>query len=226
MHLCNPGGDATRDGYARALEWVQADNRRVIRAMLDAGEDVPDTMSDWGLRYVPERSRHDRSGRPLMDVFGIYDMVERGTFSCGDAAGWEAAVIEEKYGIPAAAIPAPQGDNDFHAVVVTEDGVYDPTANFLARRKMAVRAPSVRRVAPENCKIGPDGRVACDVAPACFVDERGRWDCPRVPGVHGKREAIGPVQRSPRGQAWARAKHGAVVPVAKRANGAKSGRRR
>jgi len=220
MHLCMPAGDATRDGYARALEWAQADDRRVIRAMLDAGDDVPDTVGGWGLRYVPELPRNDRSGRPLMDIYGIADMVERGTFSCADAAKYEAAVLEEKYGVPALAIPAPQGDNDFHAVYVTAEGVVDPTANYLAGRQANPRRPSQRRIAAEQCRIGDDGRVACDVPPSCFVDERGRWDCPRVPAVHGKLENIGPVQRSPRGQRWARAKFGAVVPIGK------SGRRR
>ncbi len=216
MHLCMPSGDASRDGYARALEWTQADNRRVIRALLADGDHVPDTVRQWDLRYVPERRRQDQGGRPLMDVYGIGDMVVRGSFSCGDAAAYEAAVLEEKYGIPALAIPAPQGDNYFHAVVVTEDGVFDPTADFLSGRERNPRHPSKRRVAAEKCWTGEDGRVACEVPAACFVDERGRWDCPRLPDVHGKREQIGPVQRSPRGQRWARAKHGAVVPVGKR----------
>jgi hypothetical protein len=213
LHLCMPAGDASRDIYQRAMEIAQIDNRRVIRAMLNAGEDVPDTVGELELRYVPEVPHFDATGRPLMDVYCLADMVERGHFSCGDAASFESAILEEKYGVPALPVPAPQSDNDFHAVIVTERGIIDPTANFLASRRYRIPNPRRRRVQPQRCEIGEDGRVVCDVPQTCYVDTRGRWHCPDVPGVSGRREVLESIHRSPKGQAWARTKDGAIVPI-------------
>lgn len=212
LHLCMPEGDGSRESYNDALAMTKRDNQRVIAAMLREGIPVVDTVAELGLEYVPEIRRFDVTGRPLMNIYGIHDMVERGTFSCADAAAYEAAVLEEKYGVLAEAIGAAQGDNDFHAVYVTENGIVDPTANFLAGRPrppIPARNPHLRR---RDCRI-EDGRVVCNEPPACAIDSKGVWNCPSVPGLTGKREKITRVVVSPRGQAWARTKNGAAVPV-------------
>jgi hypothetical protein len=211
-HLCMPEGDGSRESYEDALEFLKRDNRRVIAAMLGAGQDVADTVGQLALVYIPEQPRLDGSGRPLMDLYGLHDMVTRGSFSCGDAVGYEAAVLEEKYGVPTRCVSCPQDDNYFHAVYVTNEGAVDPTANFLTGVTPQVPRTS-NPVTPMACEIGPDGRVVCDQPSSCCVDEHGVWSCPAIPGLTGRREAIGPIQRSPHGQAWTRTRNGAVVPV-------------
>ena len=212
LHLCMPEGDGSRESYAEGLSQIKRDNRRVIAAMLRAGIPVVDTVGELGLQYVPEQRRFGPDGRPLMDIYGIHDMVERGTFSCGDAAAYEAAVLEEKYGVVAETLSVPQGDNDFHAVYVTSNGLVDPTANFLAGRSRPMIPARNPRMRGKDCRI-EDGRVICNEPAACVVDTRGVWSCPIVPGLTGKRESIGKIEVSPRGQAWARNRSGGAVPV-------------
>lgn len=216
LHLCMPEGDGSRATYQDALELVQADNRRVIRAMRERGDEIPDTIGEWGLVYAPEQRRSDARGRPLMDIYGLADCVDRGSFSCGCAAAYESAVLEEIYGVPALPVSVPQADNDFHAVVVSELGVHDPVANFHRGLRYHVPARPRRKVAPERCEIGADGRVHCTVPASCYVDARGKWQCPDVHGLTGRREPIASVHRSPAGQQWVRTKNGAVAPLRKR----------
>lgn len=216
LHLCMPSGDGSRASYQDALELVQADNRRVIRAMLNNGDEIPDTVGEWGLAYAPEQRRANPQGQPLMDVYGLGACVERGYFSCGCAAAIEAAILEEKYGVAALATSVPQADNDFHAVVVSELGVHDPVLNFQRGLRHHVPSRPKRRVKPQSCEIGPDGRVHCEVPATCYVDPRGRWHCPDVPGLSDRRESIASVHRSPGGQQWARMKNGAVAPLRRR----------
>lgn len=216
LHLCMPEGDGSRATYQDALELVHADNRRVIRAMLERGDDVPDTIGEWELSYAPEQRRANPSGHPLMDIYGIGACVARGAFSCGCAAAYESAVLEEKYGVSALPVSVPQADNDFHAVVVSELGVHDPVLNFQRGQQHRIPSRSKRRVPPQSCKIGPDGRVHCDVPATCYVDARGRWHCPDVPGVSNVRESIVSSHRSPGGQTWVRTRNGAVAPMRRR----------
>lgn len=216
FHLCMPAGDGSRDTYQQGLEMTQDDNRRVLRAMMQRGDEIPDTIGEWDLVYQPEQRRTNANGEPLMDLYGIGPCVERGAFSCGDAAAYEAAVLEEKYGVPALPVSVPQADNDFHAVVVSELGVHDPVANFQRGLRHHVPARPKRKVAPQRCEIGEDGRVHCELPPRCYVDARGKWICPDVPGLSGQRESLASVHRSPAGQQWARTRNGAVVPLRRR----------
>ncbi len=211
-HMCMPEGDGSREGYEDALEALKRDNRRVVAAMLADGQHVADTVGELGLVYVPETPSFDASGRPVMNLYGVADMVARGTFSCGDAAAYEAAVLEEKYGVPTRLVSAPQSGNQFHAVVVTQDGVFDPTANFLAGTRWTQPEIGVGEVQRMACAI-ENGRVVCDEPSSCCVDERGVWHCNDVPGLSGRREEIGTVQRAANGQSWARTRSGAIVPV-------------
>jgi len=223
-HMCMPEGDGSREGYEDALEALKRDNRRVVAAMLADGQDVVDTVAELGLVYVPEQPSFDASGRPVMNLYGVADMVARGSFSCGDAAAYEAAVLEEKYGVPTRLVSAPQYDNQFHAVVVTAGGVIDPTANFLAGTRWTQPEIGLAQVERMACAI-ENGRVVCDEPSHCCVDERGVWHCDDVPGLTGRRENLGVVQRSANGQAWARTRSGAIVPVcvtARRKNPARS----
>ena len=213
LHMCMPEGDGSRESYNDGLRMMKRDNQRVIAAMLRAGEHVPDTVGELGLQYAPAQHRKDpATGKPLMEIYGLYDMIQRGVFSCGDAAAYESAVLEEKYGIPTEPASVAQGDNDFHGVFITKDGVIDPTENFLRGRTMNVRRAPLPTPS-SDCWI-EDGRVRCNEPAACAVDERGVWHCPTIPGLTGKREKIGSVQVSPRGQAWARTRNtNAAVPV-------------
>lgn len=210
LHLCMPEGEPMRRQFARLMNEVKADNRRVIAAMLRSGQHVPDTVGELGLRYVPAQHRVADNGEPLMEIMGIRAMIDSGTFSCGDASPFEASVLEEKYGIvPCECLSVAQGDDDMHAVFVTPERVIDPTANFLSGRRDIVRAAAVR--AGQACMI-EDGRVVCDEDPVCCVDEHGNWTCPVVPGLAGRREPIVSMHGTGNNR-WARTASGAVVPV-------------
>ncbi len=210
LYLCMPEGEAMRQAFARYMNEVKDDNRRVIRAMLDAGMPVPDTVGEMGLSYVPAQHRLGADGEPVMEIHGMRSMMTNGTFSCGCAAAYESAVLEEKYGIPTACIAVPQGADDNHGVFVTPERVIDPTANFLTGRRDAVRARPVAN--PKACTIGDDGRVVCDESPECCVDENGVWNCPIVPGLSKKRAKLQSIHGE-HGSRWARTDTGAVVPV-------------
>ena len=212
LHLCMPSGETMRQQFTRLLNEVKDDNRRVVAAMLAAGEHVPDTVGELGLSYLPEQHRTDRNGEPVMAIYGLRAMLDRGTFSCGDAAGFEASVMNEKYRVPARCLAVSQGIEDLHAVYVTPEMTVDPTANFLAGR----RSPRPRVVADPTgvCTI-VDGRVVCDEEPDCCVDENGQWSCPVIPGLSARREKIGRIF-SRDGARWAQTPTGAVVPVCRR----------
>lgn len=132
LHLCAPPGEATRRELARALNLLKEDNRLVIQAMLRAGLEVPDTVSEMGLEYRPPTAAEAKT--PEQAFYCMADMVERGRFSCGDAAAFEAAVVEEKYGIQTEVIVVPQGSTEYHALYVCEFGAIDPTENWLEER--------------------------------------------------------------------------------------------
>lgn len=188
---------------------MKYDNRMVIAAMLRDSQEVPDTVGELGLEYVPEVHRVDGTDEPLMDLYGLRDMIERGTFSCGDAAGWESAVLEEKYQIPAECTAVAQGEDDMHGIILTADQSIDPTANFLNGTRWVVDAEPTTN--PQACTI-QDGRVICNQNPICCVDEKGNWYCPAVPGLSKRRERIRRIFG--RGNArWAKTAEGAVVPV-------------
>lgn len=211
VNLCMPEGDAMRQRFAEFMELLKRDNRAVIAAMRASGTEVPDTIGELGLQYVPETNRTDAYGQPVMQLYGLHDMVERGTWSCGDGVAFEAAVLEEKYGVPTLCIAVSQGDDNLHGVFVTPEDVVDPLANYRSGRSTPVPRRS-KNVEGSACRI-EDGRVICVESDACAVDENGRWVCPRLPGLSGRRAAIGQIYRTPNGQAWARTPAGAVVPV-------------
>lgn len=200
-----------RQRFGELMEVVKRDNRAVIAAMIAEGQDVPETMGELGLTYVPEQHRQDDRGEPVMHVYGMRDMVARRTFSCGDAAAYEAAIVEEKYGVPTLCVAVAQGDNDFHAVFVTIDDAVDPTANFLAGKRVPI--PMADDPLPASaCRI-EDGRVVCVEEEVCSVDDRGTWHCDPVPGLSGRRTNLRKIQRTRNGSAWGQTKEGAVVPV-------------
>jgi hypothetical protein len=211
LHMSMPEGDAMRQRFGDLMEAMKRDNRCVISAMLSNGLDVPDTVGEIGLEYIPETHRLDERGQPILEIFGYRDMVSRGTFSCGDASAYEAAVLEEKYGVPTLCIAVAQGDDDMHAIFVTSDNAVDPTANFLSGRRSPI--PAVPNPVPGTYCTIEDGRVVCIEEDMCGVGEDGVWYCPAVPGLSGRRAAIQSVRRTGNGQAWARTADGAVVPV-------------
>lgn len=197
LHLCGPLGDALRQQLERTLEILKDDNACVINAMINEGMDVPDTMIDMGLTYQPASGGNKLSAN--QDFYGMSDMLNRGTFSCGDAAAYEAAVMQVKYGIPTRIVVVPQGQTDFHALYVTSSGPVDPTENWLAYSNGRARLRSARRLAVEGlepvevgptCQIVPGTNIVeCtkiegyDSSPC--VDSRGRWRCPDS-DLHGQ----------------------------------------
>lgn len=212
LHICAPEGETLRQTLTRLTNEVKLDNRRVIRALLSAGHPVADTVGELGLDYVPEQHEVDDDGEPIVQIYGMRPMLVRGTFSCGDASGYEAAVLEEKYGIPAHCVSTPQPDDITHGVIITRSRAIDPTANFLRGRVDVLHGlEDFGTVTPNSCRI-EDGRVICDEPPACSVDPNGNWYCPEVPGLTGRREHIGPVLRSSVG-AWTKTQYGVPIPV-------------
>lgn len=209
IDLCMPEGEVMRQQFGRLMNELKLDNRLVIAAMLREGMEVPDTVGDLDLDYVPEIHRVDADDEPIMHLFGMRKMIERGTFSCGDAASYEAAVLEEKYSIPANCLAVATGEDDMHGIIVTADRTIDPTANFLAGRSEALGISP--NPTPQACTI-QEGRVVCHHEPQCYVDTSGNWHCPAVPGLDGRRERIGRIFGAGRTR-WATIAGGGIVPV-------------
>ncbi len=133
LHLCGPHGEGQRRLLDSLLDVLKTDNRMLIQAMLKDGRAVPDTMEELGLEYNPPTHAEAEVG--AQGLYGLAAMVERGTFSCGDAAGWESAVMEEKY--RTAAIPFSRmvrSDGRWHALYRTSQGEVDPVARWLGAR--------------------------------------------------------------------------------------------
>ncbi len=144
LHLHGPPGEATRRLVSDMLEIVRQDNIYVVQAMLDAGIEVPDTMWEMGLVYDPpnpNRPVYDHYGNvidvvdevntPKQNFYGISDMIENGTFSCGDGAAAEAAIATVKYGVKTRCECVAQGGYEYHAIFITPDGPVDPSEHWL-----------------------------------------------------------------------------------------------
>ncbi len=129
LHMSAPGGEALRRMITSVLNVLKDDNRLVIAALLNAGTHVPDTITELGLQYKPPGP--EEALTPTQDIHGLLSMVGRGTFSCGDAAAYEAAVQEEKYGHRCACSCVAQGSNAYHAIYFGPKGPVDPTENWL-----------------------------------------------------------------------------------------------
>lgn len=218
VHLCMPEGEPMRAEWTDLCNLLREDNRMVVASMLRAGIPVADTVEELGLRYVPEWHRKDpRTGEPTIGMYSIRYMLERGTFSCGDACGYESAVLTEKYGIATECLGVDVGEGDmtgdYHGIFVTPTGAIDPVARFLGGGGGIAPQQNPRgTVAGRSCSI-IDGRVQCDdTEDACCLDEEGRWYCPSVPLLHGRRERIGKIRRSRHG-AWSKTASGATVPI-------------
>ena len=228
LHMCGPEGEVLRRQLAEALNMLKDDNRYVINAMLNSGEHVPDTVIDADLDYEPSQHMKAVHGEPTQEFFGMKRMFEMGTFSCGDAAAYEAAVQEEKYGVPTEVIVTPTtGDSDYHALYVTPEDVVDPTENWfrywaaqigLEQKPLVTPKRSSKSSAADlnaSCEI-VNGRVAChsDAGDGCCVDvDRGVLTCGNA-NLSGQRVEIDEVFTSPyTDQRWARTKDGMFVPV-------------
>ena len=133
LHLCGPKGDGQRLLLDRALAMLQADNEYLIQAMLRSGMAVPDKVEDLGIPYRDD-TLLDPNGES-QHYFGYRQMLEHGSFSCGDAAPFEAAVLVVKYNIPAVAFSDARGNGIFHAVYRTPAGVVDPIVRFHSARR-------------------------------------------------------------------------------------------
>lgn len=225
LHLCGPDGEVLRQQLSAMLNLLKQDNRYVINAMLNSGLDVPDTVIEAGLEYIPSRHQQSSNGEPMQVYYGMRSMFDSGTFSCAEGAALEAAVMEEKYGVPTECVAVAFDDGNHHAIYVTSDGAVDPTENYL-RYWESQTGSGVAQVLPTKLKrqrprdSGPscqivDGRVDCDVdnAGACVDIERRRWYAPNSQ-LHGKRVQIEEVftgQDSRR--RWAKTKAGVFVPA-------------
>jgi len=222
LHLCAPQGEVLRQQLSNILNQLKQDNRYVINAMLGSGLAVPDTVIDADLEYVPSRHRKNETGEPMQVYYGMRSMFDTGTFSCAEAAAFEAAVLEEKYGEPTECISVDLGDGNYHAIFVTKDGEVDPTENYLRHWEQQLgmgstpvrRAVNPKRRAKNRTSLGAvcqivDGRVACDIAGAgsCVDVKRGVWRSSDRK-LNGKRAQLADV-----GRGWARTKTGVFVPT-------------
>lgn len=235
LHMCGPEGEALRQQLANTLNTLKRDNRYVINAMLNSGMDVPDTVIEADLNYVPSRHEWDPHTRQPTQVFyGMKAMMDSGEFSCADAAAFEAAVQEEKYGVPTEVICVPTSSVDnLHGIYVTPQAVVDPTENWLRywetmlglgghppdsmpkpqQQKLLSSIQTAQKLGA-SCKV-VDGRVNCDVEDdaACCVDlDRKVWRCPD-PELNGKPVQIAEVFQGEKGHVWARTEEGVFVPV-------------
>lgn len=230
LHMCGPEGEALRQQLANVLNTLKKDNRYVINAMLNSGMEVPDTVIEADLNYVPSRHEWTPEGRPIQVFYGMKSMFESGEFSCGDAAAYEAAVQEEKYNVPTEVICVPTyTDEDYHGIYVSPYAVVDPTENWLRYWEAMLgfggtppKTVKQKKLSPRavqslgaNCKV-VDGRVSCEVEAnaACCVDlDRGVWRCPD-PKLNGRKVKIKEVfQGQTTNQRWARTDKGVFVPV-------------
>lgn len=232
MYMCSPEGEALRQQWVDALNMLKRDNQYVIAAMLADGQEVPDTVVDAGLEYVP--SRHEVvDGDPVQALYGMKAMFDSGEFSCGDAAAYEAAVAEEKYGVPAECSSTPMNDEgDFHGIFITPLETVDPTENWmqhweymtgaredaptLPRHLTGAPVPRMRR-SGARCSIR-DGRVVCDVDDSratCVDVDRGVWRSAdrQLNGQPVKVVEVFEGRRT--GQRWAKTDKGVFVPVCK-----------
>lgn len=231
LYMCGPKGEVMRRQLAGVLNQLKRDNRYVIQAMLRDGSEVPDNVIEADLNYVPSQHKTDpETGEPLLQFYGMKQMFDRGEFSCGDAAAFEAAVLEEKYGIPTECLSVALADSDYHGVYVTPEGAVDPVERWLdyweavltltpGQEPPQLEKPKVQRkkqALGASCQI-VDGRVVCDALEAdswCCVDiKRKRWRC-SDPAINGKKVQIEEVfQGQDTNQRWARTKDGVFVPV-------------
>lgn len=141
LHLCGPRGDGQRQEIDRGLELLQLDNQFLIQAMLRAGRAVPERVEELGIPWRPPTRTEALTERQPMR--GLRAMLEHGSFSCCDAAGWESAVLAEKYRVPARPfsldvvppwmrqLQGAAADGLFHVVYQTAQGTVDPVRRYL-----------------------------------------------------------------------------------------------
>ncbi len=210
IHLCGPGGDVRRQQLARLLNELMQDNCYVINAMLNAGQHVADTVVELDLDYDPAQG--DDKSSHHQPFYGLRKMVKLGTFRCGDASAYEAAVMKTKYGIPAQVEVVPQGDNDYHGIYVTPFGPTDPTKNWIRHweaksHHQTISLPTDGLVPIEQlpmCSI-ENGRVECsdtEDLTGCCVTPGGFWRCPEDNLLNGM-DADVRDRRSRDGKHWA-----------------------
>jgi len=138
LHLCGPKGAGMREEFSRAVALLQFDNEMLIEAMLKAGHAVPDTVDGLRVNYQPATAAEARTGR--VQLRGMGSMVETGTWACGDASAYEAAVQRVKHGrldAKAYAVDYPSQDGGLcHAVYQVDGRVIDPVSRHLRRTGM------------------------------------------------------------------------------------------
>jgi hypothetical protein len=226
LHLCGPEGEALRQQLSHMLNMLKEDNRYVINAMLHSGLEVPDSVVEAQLDYVPSRHEKAPNGEPVQVYYGMRAMFDSGTFSCAEAAGFEAAVMEEKYGVPTECVAVAFDNGDHHAIFVTPDGEVDPTENYLrfweGQLGLApvLTSPEPRRTLATQTSLGAvcriiDGRVDCDVEDrgSCVDAKRRTWRSSDKK-LHGTRAEVEEIfQGQDTRKRWARMKSGVFVPV-------------
>jgi len=137
LELCGPKGDGQIILWQRVLEIVQKDNEMLFQAMLRSNKSVPEYIDQLGLPYLPPTREEARGERQR--ISGLQGILERGSWSCGDAAALEAAALSVVHGVPAvvrAVLLTPRHSPHalLHAVYETPEGRVDPTARWLQAR--------------------------------------------------------------------------------------------
>lgn len=139
MHMNTPTGELTRRFLTRLLNVCKDDNRLLINALLNNGVEIPDKIGELGLVYNPPSP--DEANDDSQGFYGLAHILQRGEFSCGDAAAYEAAVREEKYGEPTEVMCVAQGPYEYHAIYVWRGGAVDPTEDWLEQHTTETRKP-------------------------------------------------------------------------------------
>jgi hypothetical protein len=134
LELCGPKGDGQVILWQRVLEIVQRDNEMLFQAMLRANKPIPQYIDELGLPYMPPSREEARGERQR--ISGLRGILERQSWSCGDAAALEAAAMVVLHGVPAvvrAVLLTPRQSPRalLHAVYDTPAGRVDPTARWL-----------------------------------------------------------------------------------------------
>lgn len=131
LRLCGPKGDGSRILLDHALALVQLDNEFVVQAMIRAGRHVPDCVEQLGIPYRDDVVLDPDSEH--QEFRGFRQMLEDGSWSCGEGAPFEAAVLKVKYGIPAKAFSRFGTEDGFwHCVYRTPHGIVCPVTRYLA----------------------------------------------------------------------------------------------
>lgn len=134
LNMTAPIGEATRREVTEALNLLRLDNMYWISARLNSGLPVPKSAREGGVTYLEPTAAEEKT--PEQQFFaapflfrprrhGSGRVLKHG--ACGDIAAYDAAALTVLKGMPTRVIVPAQGPTNYHALIVTPHGAYDPT---------------------------------------------------------------------------------------------------